>query len=265
MYITTRGLVLREVKFKEADKLLTVLTEDEGKLTVRARGALRKGSRYAAAAQLLTFSEFTLFGNKGRWSLNEGTTVEQFLGIREDIGRFALGAYFAELLECVSDEDRPNAAVLRLGLNALYALSRSLYPPAHIKAVFELRLMCLSGFAPALDACGICGETQPALPRFSPASGMLHCARCRQEEPLPSLPLCAASLAAMRHASRAEEKKIFSFTLDEAAAGRFFTASESYVCTQLERGFASLDYWRKLRAGEKDKTTIRRTTSHGSI
>ncbi len=230
--------------------MLTVLTEDEGKLTVRARGALRKGSRYAAAAQLLTFSELTLFGNKGRWSLNEGNTVEQFLGIREDIERFALGAYFAELLECVSDEDRPNAAVLRLGLNALYALSRSLYPPTHIKAVFELRLMCLSGFLPALEECGVCGEAQPERPRFSPANGMLHCVRCRSDEPLPSVPLCVSSLAAMRHVSHAEEKKIFSFTLDEAAAGRFLTACEVYVHTQLERGFTSLDYWRKLCAGK---------------
>ncbi len=179
--------------------------------------------------------------------------MEQFLGLREDIGRFALGAYFAELLECVSDEDRPNAAVLHLGLNALYALSRSLYPPGHIKAVFEMRLMCLSGYTPALDDCGVCGETQPECPRFSPANGMLHCDRCRPEEQLPSVPLCAASLAAMRHVSHAEEKKIFSFTLDEAAAGRFRTACEVYVLTQLERGFTSLDYWRKLRAGENRK------------
>ena len=43
MFLTTRGLVLREVRYKEADKILTVLTQHEGKVTVRARGALRKG------------------------------------------------------------------------------------------------------------------------------------------------------------------------------------------------------------------------------
>ena len=55
MHKTTRALVLREVKYKEADKILTVLTEDEGKLTVSARGVMRRGSKLAAACQLLRF------------------------------------------------------------------------------------------------------------------------------------------------------------------------------------------------------------------
>lgn len=55
MFKTTKGLILREVKYKEADRILTVLTEDMGKITVKARGALRKGSKVAAATQLLRF------------------------------------------------------------------------------------------------------------------------------------------------------------------------------------------------------------------
>jgi DNA repair protein RecO (recombination protein O) len=250
MFTTTRGLVLREVKFKEADKLLTVLTESEGKLTVRARGAQRRSFRYAAATQLLSFSEMTLFGNKGRWSLDEGTTVEQFLGLRDDLAGFALGVYFAELLEAVSDEDCPSAALLQLGLNALFALSRALYPPEHIKAVFELRLICLAGFLPVLDACGVCGVPQPERPCFSVRGGALCCGGCRMEETEPPMPLCAASLAAMRHVSMASPKKIFSFTLDDGAAKRFYAVCEAYARAQLERGFGSLDYWKQVRRAE---------------
>ncbi|MBR4425060.1 MAG: DNA repair protein RecO [Oscillospiraceae bacterium] len=124
MYLTTKALVLREVRFKEADKMLTVLTPTEGKLSVRARGALRKGSRFGAAAQQLCYSEMTLFGNAGRWSLNEARTLEQFLPLRADLGLLALGSYFAELLETVSDMDEPDPALLQLGLNSLYALGR---------------------------------------------------------------------------------------------------------------------------------------------
>ena len=71
MFLTTRGLVLREVRYKESDKILTVLTQHEGKVTVRARGALRKGSRITAATQLLTYSDMTIFENRGRRTLNE--------------------------------------------------------------------------------------------------------------------------------------------------------------------------------------------------
>ena len=105
MFLTTRGLVLREVRYKESDKILTVLTQHEGKVTVRARGALRKGSRITAATQLLTYSDMTIFENRGRRTLNEASTVEEFLGLRADLGAFALGSYFAELLETVSAEE----------------------------------------------------------------------------------------------------------------------------------------------------------------
>ena len=155
MFLTTRGLVLREVRYKESDKILTVLTQHEGKVTVRARGALRKGSRITAATQLLTYSDMTIFENRGRRTLNEASTVEEFLGLRADLGAFALGSYFAELLETVSAEEYPDPPVLQLGLNSLYALSRALCPPEQIKAVFELRLMCRTsrGFPRAAARC----------------------------------------------------------------------------------------------------------------
>ena len=69
MYKTLHGLVLREVKYKESSKILTILTEEEGKITAEARGALRKGSKCAAAAQALTWSELTFFENRGRYTL----------------------------------------------------------------------------------------------------------------------------------------------------------------------------------------------------
>lgn len=53
MYHTTRGLILREAKYKESDKILTILTETEGKITAKARGVARTRSKLAAATQLL--------------------------------------------------------------------------------------------------------------------------------------------------------------------------------------------------------------------
>ena len=223
MFLTTRGLVLREVRYKESDKILTVLTQHEGKVTVRARGALRKGSRITAATQLLTYSDMTIFENRGRRTLNEASTVEEFLGLRADLGAFALGSYFAELLETVSAEEYPDPPVLQLGLNSLYALSRALCPPEQIKAVFELRLMCLAGY------------------------GAVYCAHCRGASSSAVTPLLPETLAAMRHIVNADPKKIFSFTLGDAGRRQLAHVCEDYTATQLERGFASLDYWKKVK------------------
>ena len=163
MYVNTLGLVLRETRYKESSKMLTVLTAAEGKISVSARGAMRKGSKIAAAAQLLALSDMTLLNTNGRWILTEARSVEQFRGLRSDVEKLALGSYFSELLETVSDEDSPDPAILTLGLNAVYALSESIKPDRLVKAAFELRLMCLAGFAPQLGACSVCGNTGEAM------------------------------------------------------------------------------------------------------
>ena len=196
MYKTLHGLVLREVKYKESSKILTILTEEEGKITAEARGALRKGSKCSAASQVLTWSDLTFFENRGRYTLTEGSVLEDFAALRADLGDYALGCYMAELLEAVSDEDSHSTALLHLGLNALFALSRQLYPAKHIKAVFELRLMCLAGFAPQLDRCTDCGSHTPEKPRLSLYGGGVHCTGCAPGAPGKSV------LLARRHASR---------------------------------------------------------------
>ena len=246
MFLNTKALVLRETKYKEADKILTVLTADEGKLIVKASGALRKSCRYSAAAQMLCFSDMTLFGNKGKWSINEAETVEQFLPLRQDIELLALGTYFAEMLEAVSDEDSPNPEILQLGLNSLFALSRGMYSPEHIKAVFELRLMCLSGFEPDLFGCVNCGNEEPEDALFSIKGGVVHCRGCNPGSPGISMPVRTETLSAMRYICFSDAKKIFSFSIPESAQKQLNDLAEAYVASQLERGFASLDYWKSL-------------------
>lgn len=247
MFKTTRALVLRETKYKEADKILTVLTEDEGKLTVLARGVMRRGSKIAAACQLMAFSEMTLFENRGKWYVNEAQSIEQFLGLRYDISLLSLGSYFAELLETVSDADSPNPEVLRLGLNSLFALSERLYASEHIKAVFELRLMCLSGYEPVLDFCPVCGEERINRPVFSTTGGTVLCENCAKPEYGRTFPLSEASLSAMRYVSHAESKKIFSFTLGENDAKLLYEVCENYAQVQLEKSFPALEYWKSVR------------------
>ena len=246
MFVTTKALVLRETKYKEADKLLTVLTEKEGKLTVKARGAMRKGCKFAAAAQLYTLSEMTLFGNNGKWSINEAETIEQFLPLRQDIASLALGSYFAEALESVSDEDSPDPAMLQLGLNSLYALSRGMYAPEHIKTVFELRLMSLSGFEPDVYGCAVCGREEAEDAMFSLNGGIVHCRSCPPGSSGVSLPVSRETLQAMRYIVMAEPKKIFSFALPEAAQKQLAGVTEAYMTAQLERGFGALDDWKTV-------------------
>ena len=247
MYITTQGLILRETNYKEADKILTVLTRDFGKRTVKARGCRRKTSKLTAGTQLLVYSDMTLYERQERYLLHEVAVLEQFLGLRRDIELLALASYFAEVLESVAQEGVPHPELLSLILNAMYALDTLKKPPLQVKAVFELSLMCLTGYEPRLDACAVCGEAEPTEPRLNLREGVLHCAACREQVGGGvSLPLTPAVLAALRHVAWGEARRVFSFALSPAGMLQFSDVTEAFLLTQLERGFRTLDYYKQL-------------------
>ena len=245
MFETTKALVLREVKYKEADRILTLFTSDNGKITAKACGALRKGSRTAAATQQLCWSDMTLFFNKGKWTVNEASVIEPFDGIKKDIAAFALGSYFAECVEALSVEDQKDPELLSLALNSLYALSRELHDPRKIKAAFELRLMSLSGYRPSLERCTVCGKEQPEDPVFDLLDGRLFCRKCCGRGSTVSLD--APSLEAMRSVLAAPPKQILSFDLASDALVTFGFAAENYLLAQTERSFGTLDYYKQFK------------------
>lgn len=247
MFKTTKGIILREVKYKEADRILTVLTEDLGKITVKARGALRKGSKTAASTQFLAFSELTMLERNGFWTVSEGLTIEEFKGLRSDIAALSLASYFAECTEALSDENNPDPLMLQLILNCLFALANDLYPQEHIKAAFELRLMALAGYEPNLLACCVCGLSEPEEPRFSPRNGIICCRECGNFDHDANIALCTASLQAMRYIIYSPARKMLGFSLGDDAMKRVSRAAEAYLLTQTERRFSTLDYWKQVK------------------
>jgi len=247
MHLTTKGLVLREVNYKESDKILTVLTAEEGKLTVSARGCRKKGSAIAASSQLLVWSEFTLYEYQGRWAVKEAITERQFTGVRSDLDKLALASYFAEVTEALAEEGQTEAGLLSLTLNSLHALEKLAIPPQLIKTAFEWKAMALAGYEPMAEGCAVCGRGDPEEPRINLSAGMVHCASCREGagEGI-SMPVTPAGLQALRHFIWGDPKKLFSVSLDENSLRRLGDASEAYLMTQLERGFRTLDFYKSV-------------------
>ena len=244
MYIKTEGIVLREVEINEADKLLEILSRDRGLLTVKAKGVRRSSSPIKSACQLLTLSEFTLAEYRGKFTVQEAQSIEQFRFLRAGIELLALGSYFAQAAGVVAQEDAPNPELLSLLCNALYALSQLKRQPALVKAAFELRLACLAGFAPELTACRRCGSPEPD--RFDLSCGTVSCGSCKTPEDGIRMPLSAGMLTAMRYIVWCEPKRLFSFRLEEESLRALGSATEAYLMTQLEHNFSTLDFYKSL-------------------
>ena len=114
-----------------------------------------------------------------------------------------------------------------------------------MKAVFELRAACLAGYAPDLFGCHSCGDL--SADRFDITEGRLECSKCRTGSATGiRMPVGTGVLEAMRYICSCDKQKLFSFTLPQESAAQLSQVSESYLSTQLERGFSALDFYKSL-------------------
>jgi len=245
MYLTIQAIVLRVTDYNDRDALLTVLSRDHGKLTIKARGLRRKNSPLTAICQLLAFGEFTLFEYRGMYSIKEAHSIELFTNLRSDLIKLSLGTYFAQASEVISQEDLPNPELQSLLLNCLYGLSKLEIPEMLVKSVFELRAACLAGYTPDLFGCHVCGSQQPD--RFDLSGGQLECFSCRGLDAHGiRMPVTPSVLDAMRYICLCEPKRLFAFRIGMDTLAQLSSITEGYLSSQLERGFSALDFYKSL-------------------
>ena len=245
MYLTTQGLVLRVSDYNESDALLTLLTREYGRLTVKARGLRRKNNPLSAPCQLLAYGEFTLFEYRGMYTINEAHSLELFHALRKDLVKLSLGTYFAQVAEVISQEDLPSPDLLSLVLNCMYALSKLNENENKVKGVFELRCACLAGYFPDFSGCHICGNSQPD--RMNVSAGVLECSACRSFDSSGlRMPVTASVLACMCYIAYCDPKKLFQFEASAESLELLAQITETYLTTQLERGFSALDFYKSL-------------------
>jgi DNA repair protein RecO (recombination protein O) len=250
MFIRTKGLILREVRYKEADRILTLYSESNGKITVTAHGAYSKKNKLAAATQALTYSDFVLENRNGRYTVKEASLVESFPGLRKEISKYYLSFYILEIIDAFIFEEVADNDLLRLALNSLYALSNNLCPDSQVKAAFELKLCTFTGYEPSIRRCCECGKDYPDDPLFCPESGIVCCRECYK----PSLGTASIIepeiLSAMRYILSANLKSFLSFSLPQERLQDLEHICERYFLMHSERKFSTLELWKSVNKND---------------
>lgn len=243
---TIKALVIRETDFSENDRYITVLAENGAKFEILCRGVRRKGNRLQNAVRLFCYSEFTLYQNRGRYTLNGAEIITSFWGITADIERYALACYFAEVTAVMCDTDELLPDVTRLMLYALRAIDSGKQNISIIKAAFEIRMMSESGFMPRLESCGACQKQNLTNIYFSTQEGMVICEDCANRIGSNFIQLGAGAYTAMCYCISSELPKLFMFNLGEQSLKQLSYVCENYLLYHTEKGFGTLDFYKKL-------------------
>ena len=213
-FVTT-GLVLKETRYKESDRILTILTPELGVISAAAQSSLRLKSKLFSACGLFCYSEFTLVPGRNMYTVREAEVKNVFHGISSSIEGMSL------------------------------AISESKTDLRVIKAVFELRTMSECGFMPQIVCCRDCSAYDGAAFYLDVQEGHLLCADCAAKAG-KTCNLDQGALYALRHICLVDDKKIFAFKISVGSLEKLSAVAERYALTHMDKPLKSYDFLKTL-------------------
>jgi DNA repair protein RecO (recombination protein O) len=177
--VKVQGVVLRSLRYGEADRILHLYTPQRGKVGAIAKGVRRSRSRFGGRME--PFFRLNLVLHEGRSELLTVTAAETVAGyprLREDGGALDTAARACDAVSRLFDTSEPHPGVYNLLCNELALLDSDPARAGHANQLaFRLKLLLAAGLAPQLAACAACGEREH-LSGFSGAAGGVVCPAC---------------------------------------------------------------------------------------
>jgi DNA repair protein RecO (recombination protein O) len=177
--LKTEGIVLRTIRYAEADRILHLYTPDSGRVSAIAKGVRKARSRFGGRLEPFFRLQLVLYRGRGDLlTVTSAETVAAHPRLREDARTLDGAARACEAVTRVFDDGEPHPGVYHLLANELALLDREPARAGRANALaFRLKLLLAAGFAPQLAGCASCGERED-LVGFSGAAGGMVCAAC---------------------------------------------------------------------------------------
>jgi DNA repair protein RecO (recombination protein O) len=177
---TTRAVVLRAVDYRDSDRIVTLFTEERGRLSAVARAARRSQKRFAGGLETLCVVEVTLEPGRGTLeTLREAHPALPCLALLTSLDRIEAAGAGLELLRALLPEGQPEPEVFALTVDFLTALDAG-HSPSTTLLQFQLTTLDRLGFSPELEQCGVCGKSAPddRTALFRASAGSIVCRDC---------------------------------------------------------------------------------------
>lgn len=241
--IKVRGVIIKQSDFGERNRVLTIFTREYGIIRAVVYGAKSIKHKNSASTQFLCYADFIL-RDTGRdmMTLVSCDILESFFPVYEDIAKLSLCVYLADLIYSLINQNVPDANILSLFLNTVYAICYRNIDNSIAKAVFELRVMSYAGYMPNLSCCTVC-QKKDDIASFSPKSGGILCRSCRTAD---DFGINAEIYHAIRYILISEEKQMFSFKASAEVIREVSKIAEGYAKAYTDNPIASLDYYKKM-------------------
>jgi DNA repair protein RecO (recombination protein O) len=240
------AIVLKRRDSGEADRLLTVLARERGKLTLLAKGVRRPASRKAGHIEPFTYVDLLVARSHNLDLVTQAETRAAHRRLREDLWRNSWAYYVAELADAFTQEGDPNELAFDLLLETLERLDGDANP-ALVTRYFEMHLLGLAGFQPQLFRCLQCGVLlKPEVNYLSLERGGALCPEhgAAQHDTI-ALPL--AVFKVLRFLQTRSWEDVVRLQLGPQVSQEVETLMSRYIVYHLERNLSSTAFIQRLR------------------
>jgi len=197
------GIVARASNYRESDRVITLLTAEQGKLTVTARGCRRTKSELLSGTQPFCYGEYLLQEINGIKTMRQCELRENFYDLRLDYDRLSAASAALSACEEVMQKGQSAGELFALAYHTLAFLAYGASRPVDTLICFTVKFLHLAGYGPATTRCANCGASTFGTGKFNRECGAL-CAKCASE--MGGEAVLPLTLEAMRRMGRIELK-----------------------------------------------------------
>jgi DNA repair protein RecO (recombination protein O) len=243
----TPAIILTVQDYGEADRLVTFLTPEQGRVSGVAKHAKKSRCRFANCLEPLNRVDLVLSPRPGRdlEFLQQGELVQSFPALRRDLKRLGAAAILAEVAGLLSAPPEPCAEIFATLEGALVQVDAGA-PPDSLLPAFLLRLLTLGGYGPALHHCLECrGEPKPPL-FFSVSRGGVMCGACRGGASGPLLLLSLGNWKLLRLAQELPREKLSRLRFPPPQRDQSLGILKVFIRHHLGRDLKSWSFWEKM-------------------
>lgn len=225
----SRGIILRRRDLGEADRIVTIYTNEFGKRPFVARGSRKTTSRIAGQLEPFSLVQIFVARTRGLHIISQVEAVEIYQSMRVNEVAITVAGMFAELVDWMTPEDQPISGVFDLLQASLTLLDRG-RDSGLVTIAFQLGLLRHLGYRPELYRCGVCGnELQPGENGFSLETGVV-CLNCRSNAP-SVLPISLDALKLLRAIDRGQLSGLLDLKINPAV----LSESDSILAAYIQR------------------------------
>ncbi len=233
----TEGIVLKSIKLNEADKIITIFSNDYGKFQGIAKGVRKIKSKFGSSMENLTIVKLLIFKGRNINIISQSEIIYSFFSYCQDIFRYGLAINCAEIIDKLTIEEDVNYRLYNLFKKLLLLLQDEQNPLLLVES-FKWKIFGILGYQPELKRCVYCHKPMADCKEkyyiFDIVKGGINCLNCQDRTGYYQIKITDYQLRLLQRMREADLEKIHNRKIDPGILSELGKITELYLSHHFE-------------------------------